>query len=126
MCRHGTYSTVRVINDQVNKAVKVDACIADEVQFLNDSGVITLGCCCGHGKAGQVVEWENGYGKWKSYAQPPHALIKQESVELAKMLGYIPYPYFYADGHSYGVWQIQLKTGCITEQDVEKWHKLHT
>ncbi|MGD7046962.1 hypothetical protein ACQCU9_01930 [Rossellomorea marisflavi] len=30
--------------------VPVDECIADEIQRLNDSGVITYGCCCGHGE----------------------------------------------------------------------------
>lgn len=29
---------------------KVDACIAPLVQMLNDYGIETLGCCCGHGK----------------------------------------------------------------------------
>lgn len=27
----------------------VDACIADYVQKMNDLGIETVGCCCGHG-----------------------------------------------------------------------------
>lgn len=125
MCKHGTYKTVKVINSQNHKIVKVDACIADEIQFLNDCGVVTLGCCCGHGRAGTIVEWENVYGKWKGYADPPKALIRKDSADLARKLGYRPYPYYYADGESCDVMQMELKTGCLTEDDVEEWHKLH-
>lgn len=83
---------------------------------MNDKGVITLGSCCGHGKAGQIAEWENGFGKWKSRYEPPHVLIDENSVELAISLGYRPFPY-YADGEYKGVWQMYLKTGCITEEE---------
>ncbi|MFD2637705.1 hypothetical protein [Piscibacillus salipiscarius] len=124
MCLHGVYKKVKVINpDQTNNIVNVDACIADEIQKLNNQGVITLGCCCGHGKAGQIVEYENKFGKWKTHHDPPITLIKEKSVELAINLGYKPYPYFYADGENGGVWQMQLKTGCITMQECEEWHR---
>jgi hypothetical protein len=83
---------------------------------------VTLGCCCGHGQAGQIAEWENGFGKWKGNHEPPHTLIDEQSIELAKSLGYRPYPYYYADGESNEVWQIFLKTGCITLGDCDKWH----
>jgi hypothetical protein len=39
-----------------------------------------------------------------------------------KELGYCPFPYYYADGEHCGVWQMFLKTGCVTEVDVEDWH----
>lgn len=123
MCLHGTYKFVNVISEQNNKRVKVDACIADEVQELNNLGVITLGCCCSHGKAGKIVDWENSYGKWKSYAEPSQALICKKSVELAKDCGYKPIPYYYANGEHNDVWKIQLKTGCVTEDDCIIWHK---
>lgn len=123
MCHHGTHKLVRVINTQNKQEVLVDACIADEIQYLNDTDVITLGCCCGHGKAGQIVDWENGYGKWKGYSEPPHALIQENSISHARSLGYTPYPYYYADGKQNDVWQMNLKTGCVTEEDCEKWHK---
>lgn len=28
----------------------VDACLAPLIQMLNDYGIHTVGCCCGHGK----------------------------------------------------------------------------
>ncbi|MBU8733452.1 hypothetical protein KM915_25910 [Cytobacillus oceanisediminis] len=124
MCKHGTYVTTAIINPNQNKKmVAVDACIAEEVRELNKQGVVTLGSCCGHGKAGQIAEWENGFGKWKCHESPPHVLINERSVNLAKELGYVPYPYYYADAQSNGVWQMHLRTGCITEVDVIKWHE---
>lgn len=122
MCYHGTLEYVKVINS--DKPVVVDACIADEIRELNEKGVITLGCCCGHGRAGQIVEYENGFGKWKTYYDPPKALISVDSVSLAKSLGYMPFPYYYADGEYSVVWQMYLKTGCVTEEDCEEWRKL--
>ena len=40
MCKWGTDKEV----------TKVDACIAPLVQMLNDYGIETIACCCGHGK----------------------------------------------------------------------------
>lgn len=28
----------------------IDACVADIIKALNNSGIDTLGCCCGHGR----------------------------------------------------------------------------
>lgn len=28
----------------------IDSCLADIIQALNDVGIYTAGCCCGHGK----------------------------------------------------------------------------
>lgn len=126
MCRHGTYIYVEVINPNQNrKTVAVDSCIAEEIKELNKQGVVTLGCCCGHGKAGQIFEYENGFGRWKQHGEPPHVLINEKSVQLTRELGYRPYPYYYADGEHHGVWQMYLKTGCITEEDVEEWHNVN-
>lgn len=122
MCLYGTYENVRVINPNQNKRiVVVDACIAGEIQELNDKGIITLSCCCGHGKAGQIVEHINGFGKWKTNELPPHTLIDEKSVGQVKSLGYRPFPYYYADGEHLGVWQMYLKTGCMTEDDCQSW-----
>jgi hypothetical protein len=123
MCLYGTYKWVDVINKQQSQRVKVDACIADEIQELNNKGIVTLGCCCGHGEAGKVTEWENKYGKWLGHVDPPNALIRGESVELAKQFGYRPFPYQYSDGSHDNVWQMQLKTGCITLDDTIIWHE---
>lgn len=126
MCLHGIYKQVSVINpNQGKRNVVIDACIADEIKVLNDNGIVTLSCCCGHGKAGQITEWENDFGKWKEFLQPPHTLIIEESVSLAKKLGYSPYPYYYADGAMNKVWQMQLKSGCVTEEECKHWHILY-
>jgi hypothetical protein len=101
--------------------IPVDACIGAEIEWLIGQGVVTLGCCCGHGRAGEINEWENAYGKWKGYHEPPQTLLAEESVELARSLGYRPFPYLYADGEQGGVWNMYLKTGCITKEDCEKW-----
>lgn len=123
MCYHGTYATVSVINQQPNQNPMVDACIADEIQSLNDAGVVTLGSCCGHGQAGKITEWENGNGSWKGYINPPHTLIQESSRDLAIQLGYRPFPYYYANGEYSGILQMFLKTGCLTPEECDKWHR---
>jgi len=123
MCLYGAYKWVNVINkNQTNRRVKVDACIADEIQWLNDSGIITLGCCCGHGEAGKEKLWENMSGKWKMRSNPPEVLIQKESANKARMVGYRPIPYYYPDGNTKGIMSMVLKTGCITYEDCEVWH----
>lgn len=90
MCKHGTYKTVRLNRPRPvsgRTEVPVDACIADEVQYLNDKGVWTLGSCCGHGEG------------------HPHCLIAKESEDLVIDLGYDPQPYEFND-----VLVVQLKT----------------
>lgn len=52
--------------------IPVDACIGEEVERLISAGVITLGCCCGHGKTS------------------PACLISKESADLVRQLGYNP------------------------------------
>ncbi|MGD6894303.1 hypothetical protein [Bacillus infantis] len=123
MCLYGVQKLIRIINpNQSKKQVYVDSCIAAEILDLNNQGIITISCCCGHGRAGQVIEYRNGTGVWKEYVSPPHVLIAKDSVAVAKLLGYSPFPYFYADGKSYDTWQMQLNSGCITENDCEIWH----
>lgn len=124
MCLYGTLKYVDIINSRQNeKRVVVDACIADEIQYLNKMGIITLGCCCNHGISGQITEWENNLGKWKQRSEPPNALIDEKSISFAKGLGYRPIPYMYADEESDGVWKIYLKTGCITMAECREWHE---
>jgi hypothetical protein len=80
MCVHGTVKMVKLNRPREYSGriyVPVDACIADEVQFLNDVGIHTLGSCCGHGEPDKF----------------PHVLIDPDSTELAQSLGYNPEPY---------------------------------
>lgn len=60
MCKRGTDAIVtlnrpRPISGRTE--IAVDACIAPLVQILNDYGVHTVGCCCGHGNAPGVVHY---------------------------------------------------------------------
>ncbi|WJV20794.1 hypothetical protein QU593_10290 [Rossellomorea marisflavi] len=50
MCIHGSFKMVRLNNPRESgrTEVPVDECIADEIQMLNDVGVVTYGSCCGH------------------------------------------------------------------------------
>lgn len=56
MCKWGTYAPVNVIhrnNDDYKDGwhqIYVDSCIAPLIQQMNNQGIITVGCCCGHGK----------------------------------------------------------------------------
>ena len=49
MCEVGTMKEVAI----EGKSISVDSCIADHVKRINEEhkgSLITLGCCCGHGK----------------------------------------------------------------------------
>jgi hypothetical protein len=77
MCNWGTDKIIYVIRRNNNLTsdgwhpVAVDFCIADEVQQMNNRGIITTGCCCGHGK------------------RPPEVLVSLESKELLDKFGYL-------------------------------------
>jgi len=38
----------------------IDACIAPIVQALNDAGIYTANCCCGHGKEDGSIHLHDG------------------------------------------------------------------
>ncbi|BBN99175.1 hypothetical protein St703_18800 [Sporolactobacillus terrae] len=108
ICLYGTYKWVKVINtDQMHHIVKVDACIASEIKFLNDMGVVTLSCCCGHGKRNS------------------HVLISIRSVKVAERLGYNCKMYYYGDGSCHGTYLMDLKTGCKNKKECKEWHRRH-
>lgn len=44
MCKWGTDREVTI-----ERRVTVDSCIADYIIALNRQGIVTTGCCCGHG-----------------------------------------------------------------------------
>ena len=68
MCKHGTTETLQVwipadlsFNEEGHyKMAQIDACIAPIVKALNDGGVLTIGCCCGHGKGPGNIILEDG------------------------------------------------------------------
>jgi hypothetical protein len=53
----------------------IDACIAPLVQALNDAGLYTANCCCGHGKGPGIIALHDG-----------RALIICASVDEAERL----------------------------------------
>ena len=61
MCKWGTDTIIGVIrrnNDDIPDGWHmkgVDSCIADKVQLMNFQGIVTVGCCCGHGNAGGEI-----------------------------------------------------------------------
>ena len=69
--------------------IPVDKCIGPEIQRLIDAGVVTKGCCCGHGKG------------------PAVALALAESASLLRGLGYEPRLYKFN-----GLVEFELKTGA--------------
>lgn len=64
MCAWGTDAVVTLaypLPVSGRREVAVDACLAPLVQMLNDYGVHTTGCCCGHGQAeGNVLYEQDG------------------------------------------------------------------
>lgn len=54
MCKWGIYKDVKLAHPKEysgRTVVPVDSCLAELIQMLNDKGVHTLSCCCGHGKS---------------------------------------------------------------------------
>jgi len=67
MCKWGTYEEVIVpippdlsCDGEFHMAMKkIDACIAPIVKALNQGGVYTRSCCCGHGERdGHIDLWD--------------------------------------------------------------------
>lgn len=70
----GTYTNHISVKSPEDKWICVDACMAVELQQIWAKGVLTLECCCGHGK------------------QPGYIAVKDESRCIMDELGYKPDP----------------------------------
>lgn len=79
-----------------HRGIPVDACIKHEVEYLIEQGVITLGCCCGHGKS--------------KYAT---CLIHKDSVDLIKELGYEYYKFRPNEDGFENLYEIKLMTKVV-------------
>lgn len=86
MCEWGTETVVAVwVPARLShtgqgrwKRVAVDSCIADIVSALQVSGIVTTGCCCGHGEAPGEIRLEDGRRivvAPSEDARPPTALV---------------------------------------------------
>ena len=63
MCKWGTNTTVELCKPKPisgRTEVAVDSCIAALVQALNDAGIATEACCCGHNKGLGVIMLGDG------------------------------------------------------------------
>lgn len=68
MCKWGTVELVTVMipadlshtGVAYQKLVGVDACIAPLVRALNNAGIPTRACCCGHGKGQGRIDLHDG------------------------------------------------------------------
>lgn len=78
MCEWGKTKRISVLrrpplspfSDDGRYPVEVDFCIADYVQTMNDRGIVTVSCCCGHGKT------------------PPSVLVDMASIFDLARFGY--------------------------------------
>lgn len=55
-CEIGTYKCCVHAFTSGGKDVYVDKCLLEEIKSLVDSGVVTLGCCCGHGRVHGYIQ----------------------------------------------------------------------
>ena len=64
MCQSRNSTKIKLCQPNLHSGkteVWVDKCIAPLIQMLNDYGVRTIGCCCGHGKWKGSVFIQNKY-----------------------------------------------------------------
>lgn len=79
MCDHGDTVMRRVIvapgashtGKSYAKDVAIDRCIADLVDALNNAGILTANCCCGHGKGTGSIALHDGRWLWLMSEPPP-------------------------------------------------------
>ena len=60
MCEYGCSLPVR-LNERSfrgGKTAMVDKCIAPVIQRMQDAGLRTSSCCCGHGTGASLIIWE--------------------------------------------------------------------
>ena len=56
---YGSYICYKTIKEL---EVNVDKCLASEIKSLNEQGIKTVGCCCGHGKSQGYIQVQRGHG----------------------------------------------------------------
>jgi hypothetical protein len=74
---HDVPETIRTALGEHKEQVEVDECLALEILVLWDKGIVTQGCCCGHGN----LPWT------------PSILVAEESEQKMIDLGYKQYPH---------------------------------
>lgn len=67
-CRNVKFGTYECYED-TKYGFPVDGCLVGEINRLNNSGVKTIGCCCGHGKKPAYIQVAPEYGKQMEVAE---------------------------------------------------------
>lgn len=49
--------------DKKNDSRRIDPCMKEVIHRLNENGIKTLACCCGHGKYAMSIVIDAGYDK---------------------------------------------------------------
>lgn len=83
--------------------VTVDACLAEEIKDLWNKGVVTCGCCCGHGRSlGWIGVDDSSIPIMESLGYE-HYIYEEEFGGVERKDGFIPksYKHFY-NGYSDG------------------------
>lgn len=87
-CRHIDFGSYNCY-EETKYGFSVDGCLVGEINHLNNNGINTVGCCCGHGKA-------------QGYIQ-----VSPEFVQAMLAAGYEQLP---LDNYGNGLWCFRPKT----------------
>ena len=84
MCKPGNTVEMElpVVGEIRQGTAAIDKCIAPVIRALNDGGVITRGCCCGHGKVMGYIHLANG--KYLGVFPNRKSLLKHRHEKLEK------------------------------------------
>ena len=61
-CRNVGFGTYNCYEDTKN-GIGVDSCLVGEINRINNQGIETIGCCCGHGIRGGYIQVAPEYVK---------------------------------------------------------------
>ena len=112
MCKRGTEKEIKIDG----KLIKVDACIAEEIDYLNRCGIKTCSSCCGH--FGQYT----GQGERLGLEFPSALIGDDSSRKKAIELGYYLIRWQLIDGYR-SSWEILLKGKSLRYKKIEKANK---
>lgn len=88
MCDWGTETILPMPEwlclDKQNRTVCIDSCIADKIKTLWAAKIVTLGCCCGHGKESPSVVIEASYRDYEKIKEivPDWRILQWQLVEV--------------------------------------------
>lgn len=84
MCKHGKTVEMElpVVGEIRHGIADIDLCIAPIIKALNNGGVITKGCCCGHGEIMGYIHLTNG--KYLGVFPNRKTLMKHRYEKLEK------------------------------------------